>query len=574
MRLNGLLRCLLALLVSICLPSACGDYEINVTDNELKNLDAFEATNLTKADKVFNDKDYSRAIVEYDSFITEFPKSPVLAYAYLRKARSTHLNSKVNRAIKEYREVLDFFHGQIKYTGAAQYYIGKCYWDSGDTDTAVKEWRKLVEDPQYAKHFLTAPALISLADEMTKTSQLDKAAEYYSQVAVNFRDSNPEAARAALQKAICHYVRLAPSEEKTRKLFIDARGWDGNPQKLTGDIGANRQYWDRLRQQIEANGRFDEKKEADARTRYYGAWAAALEGKFPDWDDFQIDAAQYRFIADKDATRFGDTLMAQFQKYQKEGDHARTVKFIQALSSQKSKVAELLSKLDFDKMEAGTIEKLMRIMYEHVKDPAQGAMLVGKLKLDKMSDDQKLHTSRFLWNWDPAQVLTVCTQFGDKELGQFELLRFYHDRQDLPGNRIKGLALCDDVKSSARYTQQATYWKGDFYWWENKWAEALKEYQAADNPPHNLYKVAECYAQMGKVDSAVATLREIESMFKAQSAEAAWRTAQLFRNSEKEYIPKLRAVMKKYPKSHQSSHAHQELERLKVPIGGGVIDEK
>jgi hypothetical protein len=37
-----------------------------------------------------------------------------------------------------------------------------------------------------------------------------------------------------------------------------------------------------------------------------------------------------------------------------------------------------------------------------------------------------------------------------------------------------------------------------------------------------------------------------------------------------QYIAALRAVLKKYPKSGQSSSAHQELEKLNVRIGGGV----
>ena len=64
----------------------------------------------------------------------------------------------------------------------------------------------------------------------------------------------------------------------------------------------------------------------------------------------------------------------------------------------------------------------------------------------------------------------------------------------------------------------------------------------------------------------------MENFFKAFNSEAALRIAHVYgRAGQRELcIAALRAVLKKYPKSGQSSSAHEELEGLGVRIGGGV----
>jgi TolA-binding protein len=56
---------------------------------------------------------------------------------------------------------------------------------------------------------------------------------------------------------------------------------------------------------------------------------------------------------------------------------------------------------------------------------------------------------------------------------------------------------------------------------------------------------------------------------------AAFQEAAYYKNAglQKEAIAAFRRVLKKYPKSSESSAAHLELERLGVRIGGGVDTE-
>ena len=70
---------------AVCLLFACTTMgfgqEVSVDAEQFKKLDTFEGTALSKADKVFGQKEYRQAAAEYDTFVLDFPKSPALAYA-------------------------------------------------------------------------------------------------------------------------------------------------------------------------------------------------------------------------------------------------------------------------------------------------------------------------------------------------------------------------------------------------------------------------------------------------------------------------------------------------------------
>lgn len=100
----------------------------------------------------------------------------------------------------------------------------------------------------------------------------------------------------------------------------------------------------------------------------------------------------------------------------------------------------------------------------------------------------------------------------------------------------------------------------------------MKAYREADSPPQTLFWAAECLAALGRLDPAVTQLREVENFFQPQAAEAALRIAYLYRDAgiQEKYVRALRSLLRKYPKSGQSSQAHQRLEEMGLPIGGGI----
>jgi tetratricopeptide (TPR) repeat protein len=548
-------------------PSAVMGDEVRLSSREFERLDTFEAHTLSKADTVFAAKDYKRASAEYDSFLLEFPKSKAVAYALLRKARCLHLDEKRFEAIKEYTEVLDYFPNAVKYAAAALYYIGLCYWENGDEEKAMREWAKMAEDEDYSKHVLAAWAINGLADHMAKSGGPEKAVEYHKQVAIDFRRSNADAARYAIDKVIPHYIRSKPDEPKLREFYQKVGTFDRDPHKAKEELAKSWRYWATLRHHVHRNGHFTE-EQTDLRDRYYRYWVGQMDGHFAEWDDFQIDVAHFKRAYERDVAKWMKRLDDQFSRYQKPGDYARIVKWISVYRGHKSKVMQYYNKLTFGKMTNRQIIDLMRIFLDQKLDAKMARSIFAKIRLNEMSDKEKTDLAHYLWHKEGSLVKDVCMSMDDKEYGHAELLRFYHWARDAKN----GVPLADKVVGFPTYAQEALFKKAQLLHWTKKYKEAIAAYQRADNPPENLWGIATCYAKMGKLPQAVQQLREVEAFFKDHAPEAALRIANLYRDAgqKKLRIASLRSVLKKYPESGQSSEAHQQLERLGIKIGGGV----
>ena len=564
-----LLVCLSALITR---PSAA-EQEVVLSQSDLQSLERFEATNLLRAEKAFNAKSYDQAAIEYDAFASDFPNSPLIAYAELRKGRSLQLDQKRNKAIKVYNELIDANKESVNYAGAALYYMGECHFDNGDMELAVKSWRRMVDNPGYNKTFLAASAINRLADHYLKQKQYDQASTCYEQSAIDFRDSNPESARTAIQRVIDFRIRMQPDEPKLRAFYAKVRGFEGNPIPMPPDVGADHVYWDRVRQFVKDHGTFGE-KEGEAKTAYFQYWATAFDGKFADWDDFQIDAARFRLTATGDLSGYTERMDQQF-KNGKTDDNVRLIKWVHVFAAQPAKVAEYFGKINLDALDNAQLQDLMHICYDEAKDVKLGRKAFEKLKLDKWNDDQKQNCA---WNVllfrDEPSYVEMCESISDKEVGHILLLRYYHNRHETPAMYKKALDLADELKTSTRYASDAFWMKAELHHWQGKFDEAILAYQAADKKPDSQFRIGECYVAMGKIDAAVQSYHDVELIAKQRGSEAAWRIACLFKSNPKEYILRLHAITTKYPNSGESSNAHLELEKLHVDVGGAVIDER
>ncbi len=573
----ALLAALLALASSACLAGAAQREwreqfdEVQLTNEELQKLDTFEAHTIGKADKVFAGKDYRRAAAEYESFVLEFPRSKAIPYALVRKARCLHLGGKRYEAIKQYGEVLDYFANVPKYAAAALFFTGLCHSENGDEEKAAQAWAKMAEDKAYSQEPLAAWALTRLADHLAAAGRPDRAVAYHQQVATDFRRSNPQAASHAIEQVVRHYVRTKPDEPALRAFYQRVGGFGSNlPKAAGGNLEESRPYWGAVRMAIYKNGWFTD-GEAELRTRYYSYWAGVLAGKFPEWDDYQIDVAHFQLMADRDSAKWVARLDAQFERYQKPEDFGRVLRWMRLFRGQRAKVTQYYGKLVFDKMTNAQIRELMTVFFDEVRDIAVAKNLFGKLRFDEMSEDDKVALARYLWQKDAALVEETCAHLTDKELGQMELLRYYHSVKDV----AKGVPLATTLAGAPRFAKEALFKKAQLLQGAGKFAEAIQSYQQSDSPPESLWAIADCYAKTGKLDQAIAQLREVENFFKDHAADAAMRIARLYSEAGKDklYVAALRSVLKKYPESPQSSEAHQALERMGIKAGGGLDAE-
>jgi TolA-binding protein len=542
--------------------------EASLTSEDFEKLDSFESVVLAKADKTFAAKDYRSSVAAYDSFLQQFPRSKATPYALLRKGRSLQLDKKRFEAIKVYTEILDYFPNAVAYAGAALYYIGDCRWQNSDVKEAMKAWAEMAKDSDYSKHPLAAGAINQLADNLVRQEKWPEAAPYYLQVAVDFRRANRDAAREAIEKVIRYYVRERPDAAGLRAAYDKMETFEETP-----GAGSDINFWNRVIAAIDLLGVFTE-ADRSRRDHYYQYWARAMEGKHPEWDDYQASAARFRLMADGDTARWMERLDKQFSQYQKAGDYARVVRWIGYYASRKLKMDEYYAKLSFEKMTGEQIVTLIGVLYNQC--PATSYPLahstIEKLKPGAVSDDTRERMARdWIWGRSDEEGLRLCaTGMKDADRGKMLMLRYYRAARLAD----KGLALVDDLARVPAYAREVLLAKGYFLQWKSKWPEAIAAFRLSDSPPESSFLIAACQLSDGKRDQAITTLREIENFFKDAAPEAALRIAYAYRTGEsKTYIAALRAVLKKYPGSAQSNTAHLELEKLGVKMGGGVDAE-
>lgn len=541
--------------------------EVQFSTEDYKVLDTFEAHRLTKADEVFGKADYRRAFAEYDSFVLEFPQSKALAYALLRKARCLHLDNKRFEAIKAYREVLDYFPNVVNYAAPALFYTGLAHWENSDTEKSVATWAQMAADKEYCQHPLGATAFTELGNYLVQQDKLDDADPYFQLVAVTFRTRNPQAANYAIAQTIRYLVKNRMDEPALRAFYIKVKTFDERQQAISGDVAESRDYWGQVRNAVKRHADFPAEQQA-LKDRFLQYWANKLDGKFADWDDYQIDLIHLRLAYEKDPKKWGDRLDQQFAQHQKPGDNERVTRWIRLYREQKNKVAEYYRKYDFTRMSNAQLIELMKTAYDDVQDATMGRSVFNRLPMSQLTDAEKTSLARYFWRKSPDLVKDICMGMRDKELGQMELLRFYAFLKDAQN----GLPIADSLASSPVYSKEAIQVKADLLFATRQFAKAIPAYQMCENPPNNLWRIADCYENLGKRDQAIDQLREVENFFKAFNSEAALRIAHVYgRAGQRELcIAALRAVLKKYPKSGQSSSAHEELEKLGVRIGGGV----
>ncbi len=562
----------------------------NLTDNaevvfpekSYERLDPFEAHSLKQADAAFpNDpkkrstKALREAAAAYDAFIAEFPRSKAVPYALLRKARCLHLEEKRFEAIKAYTEVLDYFPNDLPFAGPALYYIGAAHWQNGNDDDALKAWAEMAEDEDYSKSRFAATAINQLADALAQRDRREEAVKYWQQVAIDFRGSNGDAARDAMGKVIYHYIRNTPDEPKLRDFYEQARTFHHNPGKVEGETIESRDYWHQVRHRVWRYANFDD-TQAEQRKRYFAYWADQLEGRFADWDDYQLDLAGFRRQADGDVGAWMKRVDAQFDRQAGADDYNRIIKWVRHYRDHPPKADAYYQKLNFAKMSNEQTRDLMNIAYGDLKNAELGRRVFDKLRLGELDDKTRTDLARSLWYRDAEAVQRVCASFEDRELGQIELLRFYanHKTRDIEN----GLKLAQQVTGSPRFANEAYWHQAQLHKANKQYREAIASFQTYrpenEADPRNLFEIADCYMKMDKLSAAVQQLGEIESFFEKDASEAAYRTALYYEKAgiKDKYIASLRAVMSKYPKSRQSSEVHHRLEKMGLRIGGGVND--
>lgn len=598
---SGMACVVLAALVAIPCLAPADIQEANLSTEEWSKLDTFESHILAKANKTFNAKQWRQAYAEYDSFMVEFSRSKAIPFVLLRKGRCKQEDGKLFTAVKDYGEVLDYFPNHIAYAAPALYRIGECHQDKGDIKQAMKAWAEMANDEDYSKHPLAAFAVNALADNLMKQDKEREAVKYYAQVAVDFKDSNPRAADYAAGPVTVHYIRTM--QEEVYRDFFNKRGIRKQPQKGV-PLEEDREYWRNVISNVERHGKFEEVQK-DLRNKYFAYWIGRLRGKFMDDDWYQLRLIQWQFSIDGAVPRWSQAVDQQFARRFRPGDYGRIIWWMSICGKYPDKVEAYYRKLDTSKLTFDHKVSLIAFFYRS-KLPKRGRAIVnlinhGALTYDQhkklvfqfyqlgMKEDAKVALGRIRYGEltddrieqlgsevgkngrDPERMVWVWYRMRSKPRAQNLHMRYCHHKRQAK----EGLPVATELTAVDAYAQSAWKCKADFHKWSKQYKEAISAYRSSDDPPANLWGIVECLVAQGKYREAIAQLSEIENFFEKERARAAFAIADVHRKAgdKAKYIACLRGVLKKYPKTGESSQAHQRLEKLGVKMGGAVDAE-
>jgi TolA-binding protein len=542
--------------------------EIVYPGESFSKLDTFEGLNLEDADKLYIKKDFKGAYAAYKAYSFEFAKSKALPYVLLRMGRCLHLLDKRNEAIKAYQDVVDYFPDEVLYAAAALYYIGECHGQNGDDNKKLAVWARLVKDDDYVVQPNSGTALAYLGSAMEKLGKFEEATEYRWRTAVAFLQSNQEAAQVARRAVITHYVTRSPNHEKLKEFYIAASGFEGRGQKTDAPQDDERYWRVVLSAALEMNGTAEEKETV---CRY---WSAKLGDRFTDNDALRKSWFDVLLVHEKDRAAWATRLDKQFAQQPATIDrvlqwcefYGNDTNLRSAFFAKQSKPLMAGLKLP-EKMDL--LERLRRLRMD---DEAQATMRA--MSTQGMSDEEIRAFAFFAANYQQEEeVLRLLARMKDALAATKARFDYYFARthKNRPFQE-KALAEIPALKKDPKYAGQGLVWsEAELLRGLGRYEEAIKAYQTANKQPDSTFAVTDCLVALKRYGEAITNVQGLESIGGAVAAQACLKAADVYRASDDKAkeVDQLRLVLRRYPKSGESSAAHQRLENYGVKIMGG-----
>ena len=542
--------------------------EIAYPAADFAKLDTFEGVNLEDADKLYAKSDFKGAYAAYKAYSFEFAKGKALPYVLLRMGRCLHQLEKRNAAITAYQDVVDYFPDNARYAAAALYYIGECHGQNGDEAKQTAVWARMVKDDGYVAQPNSGTALTFLGKQMEKLGKFDEAAEYHWRTAVNFLKSNPEAAKGGREAVLFHYAVRKPDHDKLKEFYVAASGFDGQGRN-TDKPEEDGRYWGTvLATATRATG--DEAKKA------CGYWVAKMGDRFTDNDDLRRQWCDARFVSDQSRESWAAEMEKQFKSKPATLDrvlqwcryYERDPKIRSAFFEKEAKA--FLAGLKTD----GKLDLMAKLRGFGMNDEAQ--LVMRSVNTQGMSDEELAKFAELAASYEPEEaVLRIFARMKDPLAATKARFDYYNSRSHRnPPFMEKALAEIPELRKSPQYAGAQLSWaKATLLQGLGRYEEAIKAFRSANRQPDSTWEISKCQEAMKQYPQAIQTLRELESVA-GLAPQAALRIANVHRSAgdKAREVDQLRIVLKRYPKSGESSEAHRRLESYGVALTGGEAE--
>lgn len=543
------------------------DQELLYPGDDFAKLDTFEAVAVEDADKLFIKKDYRGAYAAYKAYSFEFAKGKALPYVLLRMGRCLHLMDKRNTAIKAYQDVVDYFPDNIPYAAAALYYIGQCHAQNGNEAKSLATWARLVKDKQYVSQPRSGSALASLATAMEKRGDFEEATSYRWRTAVAFRKSNRNASETARASVVFHYVIRSPNHAKLMEFCEEAGGFRWQ-QTITRPNDSPK-YWSHVFTTVLGSKVDAPKKEAACRY-----WSQQMGDRFVENESLRVDWFTMQLGYEKDPAKWAERMDKQFKLKpvtlarvkQWLGHYGRDHKARAAFFAQYAQ--PMLAGLKND--EKISLMKVLRYPY---KMHEQAAAVMRTVSTSGMDDEALRDLADYVAIYDGEEAfLRYVGRIKNSTFAAKTRFDFYYRLAFRNGDfQKKAMAEVPVLRKSTEYAQEIAWAHATLTQWQGQYEQAIKLYRAANRQPDSTWAVIECLLALKQYAQAIKLTGELEMVRGSVAAAACLKAADIYRaagNKAKE-VQQLQLVLRRYPKSSQSSTAHGRLESYGVKVIGG-----
>ena len=545
--------------------------EILYPGEAFAKLDTFEGVNLEDADKQFTAGDIKGAYAAYKAYSFEFPKSKAQPYVLLRLGRCLHKLDKRNAAIKAYQEVVDYFPDDVRYAGAALYYIGECHGQNGDADKQTAVWARMVKDDGYVTQPNSGTALTFLGEAMEKLGKFNEAAEYQWRTAVAFLKSNPNAATAARKAVIAHYVGRNPDHEKLKEFYVAASGFDGEGRN-TDKPEEDQRYWLQvLDTALAMTG------DPKAREQACAYWTAKMGDRFTDNDELRRNWCEAQMVHEKDAAAWLARMEKQYTL--KPASIDRVLQWCKYYKSDPTLRSEFFAKHTKDLlagMKAGELMDLMGKLRRPLEMNEEAQAVMRSVKVGDLSDEEINRFATLAADYQSEdEILRHLARIKDKLFATKARFDYYNSRSHRnPPFMEKALAEIPELMKSPKYAEGLNWTKATLLQGLDRHEDAILAFRVANRQPDSTWEIANSMVALKQFDQAVKTVSELESVGGPTAAKASFKVADIYRTSgdKGREVTQLRSVLRRYPKSPESSEAHNRLEGYGVALTGGEAE--
>ncbi len=489
--------------------------------DHFKRLSPFQRSQYQKAARLHGAKDYKGAVPQWEKFRLEFESElddDILAYITFMKGYSQQYAQNRHSAVKLYTEVLDFFPETVWVAAPALYYRGICHFENGDDRKGYTDMKTMVAHEDYRHHVLAAGALVRLADNHWRNTEIGSAIKYWKQTYDDFLKTNTKEAEKARDHVLSYYIR-----EQKYDSIVD---WLTNAES-----------------RLAAPARAELARHVCylARNGFRGTW-----GKYS-------DSRASKREKEEDVQAFLVWFRHQRPFFESSGLWAYYDQILQFYCS------TWADKKARDVLVDEAVKYIKHAAWE--EDVRQSKYLWLS---DRLRDARDFLSARALLGLIKDRHVAL---WKDHELtGRYE------------GKWKEAAATLEILETMAdeKWTQRAKQARADIYRLElGRYEAAIKLYQELSAPPGTLWSIQECYRKWGKSKQAHATLVEIAGMFPPYAPRAVYTEAEYYRadGESKKAVSLYRQILKQWPRASEASRAHQRLEAFGIATGGGVVEE-